>query len=155
MRCRWCERSASSSASSRGRLRSMSQGGRWAIRAAARQGASLSTHAAGFSRSHACTHRKAAEEVILSSCGGSNKHYRESEKTRAWDLFFPVPTVYAQQRLSRSGSVGAGAPRGTPSRGQRARSLAERKRPASAAAPGCASVPAAASCERRGRRPCR
>ena len=28
-------------------------------------------------------------------------------------------------------------------------------RPASAAAPGCASAPAAASCERRGRRPCR
>ena len=27
-------------------------------------------HAVGFSRSHACTHRKAAEEVILSSCGG-------------------------------------------------------------------------------------
>ena len=36
----------------------------------------------------------------------------------------------------------AGAPRGTPSRGRRARSLAERKRPASAAAPGCASAPA-------------
>ena len=54
-RARWCERSASSSASSRGRLRSMSQGGRWAIRAAAR-------HAAGFSRSHACTHRKAARK---------------------------------------------------------------------------------------------
>ena len=53
-------------------LRSMSQGGRWAIRAAARQGVSASTHAAGFSRSHTCTHRKAAEEVIsLSSCEAS------------------------------------------------------------------------------------
>ena len=46
-----------------GRLRSMLQGGRWAIRAAARQGAA-STHAADFSRSHACTHRKAAKKVI-------------------------------------------------------------------------------------------
>ena len=69
-----------------------------------------------------------------------------------------------RQSTSSSGSaaaavseraVEAGAPQGTPSRGRRARSLAERKRPASAAAPGCASVPAAASCERRGRRPCR
>ena len=69
MRRRWCERSASSSASSRGRLVE----GRWAIRAAARQGAPSSAHAAGFSRSHACTHRKALEEVIsLSSCGVRN-----------------------------------------------------------------------------------
>ena len=29
-----------------------------------------SAHAVGFSRSHACTHWKAAKEVILSSCGG-------------------------------------------------------------------------------------
>ena len=132
-------------------------GSRWAIRAAARQGASSSAHAAGFSRSHACTHRKAAEEVILSSCGGLNKHYRESERARARDLFF----FRFRQSTPSSGSAAAavserapeaGAPRG---RGRRARSLAERKRPASAAAPGCASVPAAASCERRGRRPCR
>ena len=118
MRCRWCERSASSSASSRGRLRSMSQGGRWAIRAAARQGASSSAHAAGFSRSHACTHRKAAEEVILSSCGGSNKHSRkrEGEKTRARDLFFRL-------RLSTpSGSVGAGPRGGGPTRNSITRS---------------------------------
>ena len=39
------------------------------VRAAARQGASSSAHAAGFSRSHACTHRKAAEEVISLSMG--------------------------------------------------------------------------------------
>ena len=89
-----------------------------AIRAAARQGASSSVHAAVFSRSHACTHRKAAEKVIsLSSCG-SNKHYRESEKARKRELgiFFSVPTVYAQQRLSRSGSVGAGSRGGGPTR---------------------------------------
>ena len=103
MRCRWCERSASSSASLQGRLRCMSQGGRWAIRAAARQ---------------------AAEEVILRSCGGSNKHYRESEKARKQELgiFFPVPTVYAQQRLSRSGSVGAGPRGGGPTRNSITRS---------------------------------
>ena len=108
MRCRWCERSASS-ASSRGRLRCMSQGGRWAIRAAATQGASSSAHA-GFSRSHACTHRKAAEEVILSSCGGSNKHYRESEKARKQELgiFFSGsdslrPAAAQPQRQCRSG----------------------------------------------------
>ena len=89
---------------------SVSQGGRWAIRAAARQEASSSAHAAGFSRSHACTHRKAAEEVILSSCGGSNKHYRESEKTRARDLFF---------RLRQS----------TPSSGSAAAAVSERRGP--------------------------
>ena len=159
MRCRWCERSASSSASSRGRLRRMSQGGRWAIRAAAMQGASSSAHAAGFSRSHACTHRKAAEEVISLSMG-SKSLKREGEKTRARDLSF----FRSRQSTPSSGSAAAavperapeaGAPRGTPSRGRRAQSLAERKRPASAAAPGCASAPAAASCERRGRRPCR
>ena len=48
---RWCERSASSSASSQGRLE-----GRWAISAAARQGSSA--HAVGFSRSHPCTQRR-------------------------------------------------------------------------------------------------
>ena len=70
-----------------GPLALQSQGGRWAIRAAARQGASSSAHAAGFSRSHACTHRKAAEEVILSSCGGSKSlRKRESEKTRKREL---------------------------------------------------------------------
>ena len=125
------------------RLRCMSQGGRWAIRAAARQGASSSAHAAGFSRSHACTHRKAAEKVILSSCGGSNQHYRENKKA----IFF----FRFRQSTPSSGSAAAAvserAPRGTPSRGRRARSLAERKRPASAAAPGCATVPAPASCE--------
>ena len=65
--------------------RPLAQGGRWAIRAAARQGASSSAHAAGFSRSHACTHRKAAEEVI--SLRIEYKRYRESEKARARDLF--------------------------------------------------------------------
>ena len=59
------KRLASSSASLRGRLRCMSQGGRWAIRAAARQGASSSAHAAGFSRSHACTHRKPLRKSSL------------------------------------------------------------------------------------------
>ena len=101
----------------RGRLRSMSQGGRWAIRAAARQGASASTHAAGFSRSHACTRRKAAEEVIsLSSCGGSNISIIEKARKRELGIFFfPVPTVYAQQRLSRSGSVSCSRLRQCPS----------------------------------------
>ena len=33
------------------------------------QGGSVLAHAAGFSRSHACTHRKAAEEVIFLSMG--------------------------------------------------------------------------------------
>ena len=65
MRRRWCERSASSSASSRGLLLR----GRCAIRADARSGASLPTHAAGFSRSHsrshACAQRKALEDVII------------------------------------------------------------------------------------------
>ena len=46
----------------------------------------LALHVAG--RPLGRTHRKAAEEVIsLSSCGGSNQHYREGEKTRARDLF--------------------------------------------------------------------
>ena len=53
------------------------------------------THAAGFSRSHACTHRKAAEKVILSSCGGLNKHYRESEKARKRDLGLLLPLARA------------------------------------------------------------
>ena len=56
----------------------------------------------GFSRSHACTRRKAAGKIILSSCGGSNKLVEKL------GILFPVPTVYVQQRLSRSGSVGAG-----------------------------------------------
>ena len=93
------ERSASSSASSRGRLRSMSQGGRWAI-TAAMQGASSSAHAAGFSRSHACTHRKAAEEVIsLSNCV---RNHRESEKARKRELGIFLFFRFRQQRLSRS-----------------------------------------------------
>ena len=48
---------------------------------------------------------------------------REDEKTRARDLsFFQVPTVYAQQRLSRSGSVGAGPRGGGPTRNSITRS---------------------------------
>ena len=82
------------------------------VRVLGRQGASASTHAAGFSRSHACTHRKAAEEVIsLSSCGGSNKHYRESKKARKRELgifFFSGsdslrPAAAQPQRQCRSG----------------------------------------------------
>ena len=82
------------------------------------------------------------------------------QKTRARDLSF----FRLRQSTPSSGSAAAavperapeaGAPQGTPLQGRRAQSLAERKRPASAAAPGCASAPAAASCERRGRRPCR
>ena len=55
-----CERSAWSSASSRGR----SLGGRCTITAAARSGASRPTQAAGFSRSQPCTHRKAAAALM-------------------------------------------------------------------------------------------
>ena len=87
-------RSAWSSASSspRGRLLT--------IRAAARLAVSASAHAASFSRSHACTHRKAAEKIIsLSSCGGKYKHYRESEKTRARDLFFACTHLCACARI--------------------------------------------------------
>ena len=128
------------------RLRCMLQEGRWASEHS-------SAHAAGFSRSHACTHRKAAAEVIsLSSCGGSNKHYRESEKARKRELGILFsgseslrPAAAQPQRQCRAPE--AGAPRGTPSQGRRARSLAERKRPASAAAPGCVStVSTAISC---------
>ena len=143
MRRRWCERSASSSASSRGRLRSASQGGRWAIRAAARLGASSPTHAAGFSRSHACTQRKAIEEVILSSCGGSNisnKRENESSGQRSFFRFrLSTPSIGSAAAAMSERAPEAGAPRGTPSRGRRARSR-ERKRPAAAAAPGCATV---------------
>ena len=120
MRARWCERSASSSASSRGRF--LSQGGRWAIRAAARQGASSSAHAAGFSRSHACTHRKAAEEVISLSMGSKSALSRKRENESSGSFFFQVPTVYAQQRLSRSGSAGAGPRGGGPTRNSITRS---------------------------------
>ena len=67
--------------------------GSWAIRAAARQGAS---HAADFSRSTHLEQLRRIESAL------SRK--RESEKTRARALFFPVPTVYAQQRRQcRSG----------------------------------------------------
>ena len=64
------------------------------------------------------------EEVILSSCGGLKKHYRESEKARKRELgiFFLVPTVYAQHRLSRSGSAGAGPRGGSPTRNSITRS---------------------------------
>ena len=48
---------------------------------------------------------------------------REDEKTRARDLsFFQAPIVYAQQRLSRSGSVGAGPRGGGPTRNSITRS---------------------------------
>ena len=40
----------------------------------------------GFSRSHACTHRKAAEEVISLSMGSKSLRKRESEKTRKREL---------------------------------------------------------------------
>ena len=67
----------------------------------------------------------------MSSCGGSNKHYRESEKAikRELGIFF----FRFRQSTPSSGSAAAavserapeaGAPRGTPSRGRRARSLA-------------------------------
>ena len=89
-------------------------GGRWAIRAAARQGASSSAHAAGFSRSHACTRRKAAEEVIsLSSCGGSKSLKREGEKTRARDLSF----FRFRQSTPSSGSAAAAVPERAPEAG--------------------------------------
>ena len=88
----------------------------------------------------------------MSSCGGSKSlRKRESEKTRKRELGIFLFFRFRQSTPS-SGSAAAavserapeaGAPRGTPSRGQRAQSLAERKRPASAAAPGCASAPAA------------
>ena len=153
MRCRWCERSASSSASSRGRLRSMLQGGRWAIRAAARQGASSSAHAAGAPEgrrgSHLFEQLRRIEISII----------KKARKRELGVFVFQVPIVYAQQRLSLSGSAGAGSRGGGPTRNSITRSKGPEpggaKRPASAAAPGCASAPAAASCKRRGRRPCR
>ena len=91
--------------------------------ASARPSASLQGRLrVGFFKSHACTHRKAAEKVIsLSSCGGSNnKRKQEGKKTRVWDLFFPV-----SERQCRSGPQRRGPTR-NPSQGQRARSLAER-----------------------------
>ena len=55
-------------------------------------------------RSHACTHRKAAEEVIsLSSCGGSKSALsRKRKKTRARDLFFARAHLCACARISPS-----------------------------------------------------
>ena len=72
-----------------------------------------------FSRSHACTRRKAAEKVISLSMG-SKSLKREGEKTRARDLSF----FRFRQSTPSSGSAAAavperapeaGAPRGTPS----------------------------------------
>ena len=100
-----CDRSSAPASRHCAQLRrySMRSRGRWAIRAAARLATSSSAHTAGFSKSHACTHRKAAEEVIsLSSCGGSNKHYRESEKARKREL------ICAPARGSRRGAPPAG-----------------------------------------------
>ena len=54
------------------RILASPRGGRWTIRAAARLATSAFAHTAGFFINHVCTHRKAAEKVILSSCGGSN-----------------------------------------------------------------------------------
>ena len=123
---------------SRGHLRCMSQGGRWAIRAAARQGVSSSAHAAGFSR-------KAAEEVILSSCGGSKSlRKRESEKTRKRELGIFLFFRFRQSTPS-SGSAAAAvserAPEAGPTRNSITRTPAASHRAARLGAPRRNSVP--------------
>ena len=122
MRRRWCERSALSSASS------SPLGGRPLGHQSSRKaGCVLVRPRSGLLQEpclHASEGRRGSHIEQLRRFEIIKKaRKREDEKTRARDLsFFQVPTVYAQQRLSRSGSVGAGPRGGGPTRNSITRS---------------------------------
>ena len=112
-------RAAASQGARCGGLRCMSQGGCWAIRAAARQGASSSPGLL-----EPCLHRKAAEEVISLSMGSKSALSRKRENESSGSFFF----FKFRQSTPSSGSAAAavperapeaGAARGTPSRGRK------------------------------------
>ena len=124
MRCRWCERSASSSASSRGRLRCMSQGGRLAIRAAAMQGARR--RGRGQGGAHALLPQAGAvdREARVSVGPRRNHDGGHQDEVRGGARALPLPRV----RLDRRGHHGGvSADRALAAAGRHARAPAAQR----------------------------